>query len=43
MVLPSVFIFSVNGIYEHVLEPHQKKRIDVFLGKVTDLKKPGIM
>ncbi len=35
------FIFSVNGIYEHVLEPHQKKRIDVFLGKVTDLKGKG--
>jgi rod shape determining protein RodA len=35
------FIFSVNGIYENVLEPHQKKRIDVFLGKVTDLKKAG--
>lgn len=35
------FIFSVNGIYEHVLEPHQKKRIDVFLGKVTDIKKAG--
>jgi len=35
------FIFCVNGIYEHVLEPHQKKRIDVFLGKVTDLKKAG--
>ncbi len=35
------FIYSVNGIYEHVLEPHQKKRIDVFLGKVTDLKGKG--
>ena len=34
-------IYSVNGIYEHVLEPHQKKRIDVFLGKVTDLKGKG--
>ena len=35
------FIFSVNAIYEHALQPHQKKRIDVFLGKVTDLKDKG--
>jgi rod shape determining protein RodA len=35
------FIFSVNGIYEHALQPHQKKRIDVFLGKVTDVKDKG--
>jgi rod shape determining protein RodA len=35
------FIFSVNAVYEHALQPHQKKRIDVFLGKVTDVKDKG--
>ncbi len=35
------FVFSVNGIYENVLQTHQKKRIDVFLGKVTDIKDKG--
>ncbi len=35
------FIFSVNGIYEHALQPHQKKRIDVFLGKISDVKDKG--
>ncbi|MEI6124629.1 MAG: rod shape-determining protein RodA [Bacteroidota bacterium] len=34
-------VFSVNGVYEHILQPHQKKRIDVFLGKVIDLKDKG--
>ena len=35
------FVFSVNGIYENVLQTHQKKRIDVFLGKITDVKDKG--
>jgi rod shape determining protein RodA len=35
------FVLCVNVFYEHVLQPHQKKRIDVFLGKVTDLKDKG--
>lgn len=35
------FVFSVNAVYEHVLQPHQKKRIDVFLGKDLDIKDKG--
>lgn len=35
------FVFCVNFLYERVLQPHQQKRIDVFLGKVTDLKDKG--
>jgi rod shape determining protein RodA len=34
-------VFSVNHVYNHVLEPHQKKRIEVLLGKDTDLKGAG--
>lgn len=33
-------VFSVNYAFEK-LEPHQKKRINVFLGKETDKKKAG--
>lgn len=36
-----LFIFSVDLMYDKVLQPHQKKRIDVLLGKETDLKKEG--
>jgi rod shape determining protein RodA len=35
------FVLSVNFLYGSVLQPHQKKRIDVFLGKEVDLKKEG--
>ena len=31
-----VFVFSVNFMYEHGLEPHQKGRIDTILGKTSD-------
>ena len=34
-------IFSVDYVFMHVLEPHQKKRIEVLLGKETDLKGAG--
>ena len=34
-------IFSVDYVYTKVLEPHQKKRIDVLLGKDTDVKGAG--
>ena len=34
-------IFSVDYVFENVLEPHQQKRIDVLLGKETDLKGAG--
>ena len=30
------FVFSVNFLYEHGLEPHQKGRIDTILGKTSD-------
>lgn len=47
MVLFSIFalligvVFSVGYAYEKVLSDHQKKRIDVLLGKETDIKGAG--
>lgn len=35
------FVFSVKFIYNHVLQPHQKVRIDIVLGITTDLKGKG--
>jgi len=35
------FVFSVNLFYEHALQPHQQKRIDVLLGKISDVKDAG--
>jgi len=35
------FVFSVNFLYNHVLKPHQKVRIDIVLGLTTDLKGKG--
>jgi len=35
------FIFCVNFLYNHVLKPHQKVRIDIVLGLTTDLKGKG--
>lgn len=35
------FVFSVNLIYQHALQPHQQKRIDVLLGKISDVKDAG--
>ncbi|VXC41911.1 Rod shape-determining protein RodA [Flavobacterium sp. 9AF] len=40
-ILISGFVFSVNYVYNNVLEPHQKDRIDVLLGKDVDIKKEG--
>lgn len=37
-VLSIVFVFSVNVLYQNVLEPHQKERIDTILGKTSDPK-----
>jgi len=31
-----VFVFSINFLYEHGFEPHQKQRIDTILGKTSD-------
>jgi rod shape determining protein RodA len=36
-----VFIFSVKFIYNNVLRPHQKVRIDIILGIKTDLRGKG--
>ncbi len=35
------FVFSVNFIYQYALQPHQQKRIDVLLGKISDVKDAG--
>jgi rod shape determining protein RodA len=35
------FIFSVHFTFNHILEPHQRQRINVLLGKNTDLKGAG--
>ncbi len=40
LVFASATIYSVDYAFNH-LEPHQKKRINVFLGKETDMKKAG--
>lgn len=34
-------VVSVDHVFNHVLEPHQKKRIQVFLGMEDDLKGAG--
>lgn len=39
-IVASGVIYSVDYAFNH-LEPHQKKRINVFLGKESDLKKAG--
>ena len=41
LILASGFILSVDYGFENVLEPHQKKRISVLLGKETDLRGAG--
>ncbi|MCX6249646.1 MAG: rod shape-determining protein RodA [Bacteroidetes bacterium] len=35
------FVFSVNFGFNHILEPHQRSRINVLLGNDTDLKGAG--
>ncbi|MBK6837110.1 MAG: rod shape-determining protein RodA [Bacteroidetes bacterium] len=40
-VLASSVVFSVNYVYNNVLQLHQRTRIDVLLGKQTDLKGAG--
>ena len=41
LTISTVFIFSVDFIYKHILEPHQKSRIDELLGISTDLRGAG--
>lgn len=40
-LIGSSFIFSVDYAFEKVLQPHQKTRINVLLGKEKDLKGAG--
>ena len=40
-VLSTLFIFSVDFVYKNVLKSHQKVRIDLILGLVSDLKGAG--
>jgi rod shape determining protein RodA len=41
LILASAFVFSVNYAFQEVLEPHQKKRINVLLGIEEDLRGAG--
>jgi len=41
LLLISAFVFSVDYVFENVLEPHQKIRINVLLGLETDLMGAG--
>ena len=41
LVLCAAFIFSVDFLFNSVLEPHQRERIDVLLGKTEDLRGSG--
>lgn len=40
-ILTAGFVYSVDYAYEHVLESHQRDRIDVLIGKVNDVKGIG--
>jgi len=41
LLLCVVFVFSVDLVFNNVLEPHQRERIDVLLGKSDDLQGSG--
>lgn len=38
LIISICFVYSVDYAFENVLEPHQKKRINVLLGKDLDLR-----
>lgn len=40
-IAASAFVLSVSYVYENVLEPHQKDRINVLFGKDVNLKAEG--
>ncbi|MGX7667467.1 rod shape-determining protein RodA [Flavobacterium pedocola] len=40
-IMISAMVFSVDYVYENVLEPHQKDRINVLIGEDVDMKKEG--
>jgi rod shape determining protein RodA len=41
LVAATAFVLSVSYVYENVLEPHQKDRINVLFGKDVNLKAEG--
>ncbi len=41
VALAASMVFSVDYFFQSILEPHQKERINVLLGKETDLKGAG--
>jgi rod shape determining protein RodA len=41
LAVATAFVFSVNYVFENVLEPHQKVRINVLLGIEKDLRGAG--
>lgn len=41
LLVSSAFVFSVDYAFDNVLGPHQKKRINVLLGKELDLRGAG--
>ena len=41
LVVCAAFIFSVDFVFNNVLESHQRERIDVLLGKTEDLRGSG--
>jgi rod shape determining protein RodA len=41
LILVGGFIFSIDYAFENILQPHQKNRIEVLLGKKTDYKGAG--
>ena len=40
-IISCLFVFSVDFAFQKVLEPHQRERIDVLLGKTQDFKGVG--
>lgn len=40
-VVSSVYVLCVDFAYEHILQPHQRNRIDIILGKMDDPKGQG--
>lgn len=40
-VVSVLFLFSVNYVFDHILQPHQQQRIKVTLGIVEDLRGAG--
>lgn len=40
-LIMTAFVFSVDYVYDSVLEPHQKDRINVLIGDDVDMKKEG--